>query len=63
VNHESDDFARWRFTPRTVQSAAQRAYAGSHSKPQTRGEAVAGVVLAVVIGIIGAALLVHWWAS
>lgn len=31
--------------------------------PQSRTERAAGVVLAVVIGIIGAASLVHWWAS
>lgn len=29
----------------------------------TTTERIAGVVLAVVIGIIGAAALVHWWAS
>jgi ABC-type nitrate/sulfonate/bicarbonate transport system permease component len=28
--------------------------------PQSKGEVVAGVVLAVVIGIVLAALLVHW---
>jgi hypothetical protein len=63
MNHETNDFARWRWTPRTGQSTAERAYAGSHQRPQTRGETVAGVVLAVVIGILGAAALVHWWAS
>lgn len=29
----------------------------------SRSERIAGVVLAVVIGIVGAALLAHWWAS
>lgn len=31
--------------------------------PQSRTESAAGVVLAVLIGIIGAALLVHWWSA
>lgn len=31
--------------------------------PQSRTERAAGVVLAVVIGVIGAAGLVHWWAA
>jgi hypothetical protein len=29
----------------------------------TRAERVAGAALAVFIGIVGAAALVHWWAS
>ena len=32
-------------------------------RPDTPAEQVAGVVLAVVIGILGAAALVHWWAA
>jgi hypothetical protein len=31
--------------------------------PQSRTERAAGVVLAVVIGLLGAAALLHWWAS
>jgi hypothetical protein len=29
----------------------------------TKAERIAGVVLAVVLGIVGAALLAHWWAA
>ena len=32
-------------------------------RPESAGEYMAGVVLAVVIGVAGAAALVHWWAS
>ena len=32
-------------------------------KRQTTTERVAGVLLAVVIGVIGAASLIHWWAA
>lgn len=32
-------------------------------KPETAGEKMAGIVLAVVIGIAGAAALVHWWSA
>jgi hypothetical protein len=32
MNHETNDFARWRWTPRTGQSTAERAYAGSHCR-------------------------------
>lgn len=31
--------------------------------PQSRTESAAGFVLAVIIGIIGAAAFVHWWAA
>jgi len=31
--------------------------------PQSRTERAAGVVLAVVIGILMAAALLHWWAA
>jgi hypothetical protein len=30
--------------------------------PQSRTESAAGFVLAIVIGIIGAAAAVHWWS-
>ena len=30
--------------------------------PQSRTESAAGFVLAIVLGIVGAAALVHWWA-
>jgi len=32
-------------------------------RPESSGEKMAGYVLAVVIGIGGAAALVHWWAA
>lgn len=30
---------------------------------ESTAERIAGVVLAVVIGILGAAALIHWWSS
>ena len=32
-------------------------------RPESSGETMAGIVLAVVIGVVGAAALVHWWAA
>ncbi len=34
-----------------------------HTQPPTLAERVYGAVLALVIGITGAAALVHWWAA
>ena len=51
-------------TPRTMDDATWVAGGQAiHHYPQSRTERAAGVVLAVVIGIIGAAGLVHWWAA
>lgn len=48
-------------TPRTMESAQWACNADPISyHPQSRTESAAGVVLAVVIGIIFAALLLHW---
>jgi hypothetical protein len=52
----------WIRTSRTSQSTAERACAIEHT-PVSRGDHMAGVVLAVVIGIVSAALLVHWGAQ
>ena len=51
--------------PRTLRDAARDPYdwLQASPRPDTPAEKVAGVVLAVVIGIIGAAALVHWLAS
>lgn len=52
--------------PRTMQQAFPRdprhAYAVEGYRRE-RFESVAGVLLAVVIGICGALMLVHWWSS
>lgn len=48
-------------TPRTMESATWIASGQAiHYYPQSRTERAAGVVLAVVIGILLAAALVHW---
>ena len=51
--------------PRTMDEAFPRgmAYGCALERPDTAGERMAGVVLAVVIGIGLAAMLVHWWSS
>ena len=52
--------------PRTLQEAFPRdprhAYPVEHYRQQ-RFESVAGVLLAIVIGICGALALVHWWSA
>lgn len=56
-------------TPRTMRDARRDPYdwwrgpLRASALPCTPAEELAGVVLAVVIGIIGAATLLHWWAS
>lgn len=45
-----------------------RVYRPEHYAPiqhvhQSRTERMAGVIVAVVIGVLGAMALVHWWAS
>lgn len=50
--------------PRTMEGGSWRYDCDPISHyPQSRTERAAGVVLAVVLGIIGAAMLVHWWAT
>ena len=51
--------------PRTLRDAARDPWdwLQASPRPDTRGEQAAGVVLAVVIGIVGAAALLHWWAA
>ena len=51
--------------PRTLRDAARDPWdwLQASPRPDTPAEQVAGVVLAVVLGIVLAALLVHWLAS
>ena len=54
----------WTRTPRTIQSAVDQACAVEHNvSPISTTERVAGVILAVVLGIVFAALLWHGMAS
>lgn len=62
MNIESS-FARWRWAPRRASAPVDDAVAIWHVAKPTIGERIAGVVLATVIGVCGAALLVHWWSS
>ena len=55
-------------TPRTMRDARRDPYdwwRGPERSPRpcTPAEEIAGVVLMLIIGIIGAAALVHWWSS
>lgn len=56
-------------TPRTMSDARRdpgdwwRGPYRASPRPSTPAETIAGVVLAVVIGIVGAATLLHWWIS
>ena len=51
-------------TPRTMEDATWVAGGQAiHHYPQSRTERAAGVFLAVVIGIVLAALLMHWAAQ
>lgn len=34
-----------------------------NARTASRAEAACGVLLAVVIGVLGAAALVHWWST
>lgn len=62
MNHETTEFARWRWAPRRCSSPIDAvAIFGYRAGP--RASTVAGIVLAVMLGISGAVLLVHWWAS
>ena len=50
--------------PRTMESGHWSFNADPISHyPQSRTERAAGVLLAVVIGILMAAALLHWWAA
>ena len=53
----------WVRAARIAQTPAEYATAIEHHRSGTPGERVAGVVIAVVLGILGAAALAHWWAS
>ena len=56
-------------TPRTLRDARRDPYDWwrgpfrASPRPDTPAERIAGVVLALIIGIIGAAALLHWWAT
>jgi len=52
-------------TPRTLREARRDPYDWwrASPRPDTRGEQIAGVALAVVIGIVLTAALLHWWAA
>lgn len=51
--------------PRTMDEAFPHGaeYGCAIERPETDGERMAGVVLAVLIGIGLACALVHWWSS
>ena len=51
--------------PRTLDEAFPRGmtYGCALERPDAAGERMAGVVLAVLIGIGLACALVHWWSS
>jgi len=50
--------------PRTMDSGSWRYDCDPISHyPQSRSERAAGVVLAVVIGVLLAAAMLHWWAA
>lgn len=54
----------WIRAARTSESQVDQACAVHHNvRPATRTERMAGVMLAVALGITGAALLAHWAAS
>lgn len=56
-------------TPRTMRDARRDPYDWwrgpfkASPRSDTPAEQIAGVVLALIIGIIGAAALLHWWAT
>lgn len=54
---------RYYQAPRTLDSAFRTARYADPIEPPSRTERIAGVLLAVVIGVLGAAALVHWWAA
>lgn len=56
-------------TPRTLRDARRDPYDWwrgpfrASPRPDTPAEQALGFVMALIIGIVGAALLVHWWSS
>lgn len=50
-------------TPRTLADCQWTEGYPSKNPAESRAEAAMGVVLAIVIGICGAAILLHWWTS
>lgn len=65
MTYETDDFARFRFTPRTGQSAADRGYAGEHFRRQrNKHGAIADKVILVMAGAcLGGTLVIHFIAK
>lgn len=51
--------------PRTLDEAFPRGmtYGCAIERPETSGEKLAGIVLAIVIGICLSGVLVQWWSS
>jgi hypothetical protein len=51
--------------PRTLRDAARDPYDWLQvsPRPDTPAEKMAGFVLVLIVSIIGAASLVHWWSS
>lgn len=51
--------------PRTLDEAFPHgaSYGCALTRPETRGEKLAGVALALVIGVCLAGALVQWWSS
>lgn len=56
MSHEHTDFARWRFSQRTGQTAARRAYAGEHYTPEHGSGFLATLGSYALAAFIGAAL-------
>ena len=56
MNHESNDFSRWTWTPRTGASAAERAYAIEARRPSTSAKwadrVIAGLLVAFLVAIV-----------
>jgi hypothetical protein len=57
--------APWLKARRTAETPAEYACAVQRPLPisPTAGESAAGAVLAIVGGIVAAAMLVHWWSA
>lgn len=51
--------------PRTLRDACRDPWDWFEAspRPDTPAEVMAGVVLAMVISIVGAAALLHWWSA
>ncbi len=62
MNHETTDFARFRFTPRTSSGPHNAVAVERYARPIPTTQRVLSVLLAVGLGLAGALLLVHWWS-